>query len=50
MRMIKSRRISWAGYAAQSGEKRRVYRVLIGKREDEDHYEDKDTDGSIIIK
>jgi hypothetical protein len=33
VRMIKSRRIRWAGYVARMGEKRVVYRVLVGKPE-----------------
>jgi hypothetical protein len=31
--MIKSRRIRWAGHVAQTGEKRNVYRILVGKPE-----------------
>ena len=31
--MIKSRRIRWAGHVARIGEKRGVYRVLVGKTE-----------------
>ena len=31
--MIKSRRMGWAGYVARMGEKRGVYRVLVGKSE-----------------
>ena len=33
LRMIKSRRMRWAGYVARMGERRRVYRVLVGKPE-----------------
>ena len=33
VRVIKSRRMRWAGYVARMGEKRRVYRVLVGKPE-----------------
>jgi hypothetical protein len=32
IRIIKSRRMRWAGYVAQMGEKRNVYRLLVGKR------------------
>jgi hypothetical protein len=32
-RVIKSRRIRWAGHVARIGEKRGVYRVLVGKSE-----------------
>jgi hypothetical protein len=31
--VIKSRRIRWAGNVAQMGERRVVYRVLVGKPE-----------------
>ena len=31
VRVIKSRRIRWAGHVARMGEKRGVYRVLVGK-------------------
>ena len=33
VRVIKSRRIRWAGHVARMGEKRGVYRVLVGKPE-----------------
>ena len=33
VRMIKSRRMRWAGHVARMGEERRVYRVLLGKPE-----------------
>jgi hypothetical protein len=33
IRMIKSRRMKWAGHVAQMGEKRRAYRILVGKPE-----------------
>jgi hypothetical protein len=33
IRMIKSRRIRWAGHVARMGEKRNVYMLLIGKLE-----------------
>jgi hypothetical protein len=32
IRIIKSRRMRWAGYVARMGEKRNVYRLLVGKR------------------
>jgi hypothetical protein len=32
-RMIKSRRMRWAGHVARMGERRGVYRVLVGKPE-----------------
>jgi len=33
VRVIKSRRMRWVGNVAHMGEKRRVYRVLVGKPE-----------------
>ena len=33
MRVIKSRRMRWAGHVARMGEERGVYRVLLGKPE-----------------
>jgi hypothetical protein len=33
IRMIKSRRMRWAGHVAQMGETRNVYRILVGKLE-----------------
>jgi hypothetical protein len=33
IRIIKSRRMRWAGHAAQIGEKRNMYRLLVGKPE-----------------
>jgi hypothetical protein len=33
IRQIKSRRMRWAGHVACMGERRNVYRVLVGKHE-----------------
>jgi hypothetical protein len=33
IRLIKSRRMRWAGHVARMGEGRNVYRVLVGKPE-----------------
>ena len=33
VRVIKSRRMRWAGHVARMGERRGVYRVLVGKHE-----------------
>jgi hypothetical protein len=33
IRIIKSRRMRWAGHKARMGEKRNVYRLLVGKPE-----------------
>ena len=39
VRVIKSRRMRWAGHVARMGEERGVYRVLVGKPEERDHWE-----------
>jgi hypothetical protein len=31
IRIIKSKRMRWAGYVARTGEKRNAYRLLVGK-------------------
>jgi hypothetical protein len=33
IRMIRSRRMRWAGHVARMGEKRNAYRLLVGKSE-----------------
>jgi hypothetical protein len=33
IRIIKSRKMSWAGHVARMGEKRNAYRILVGKPE-----------------
>ena len=33
IRMLKSRRMRWAGHVARTGEKRNTYRILVGKPE-----------------
>jgi hypothetical protein len=33
VRIIKSRKVRWAGYVASMGEKRNTYRLLVGKPE-----------------
>jgi hypothetical protein len=33
LRIIKSRRMRWAGHVARMGEKRNAYRLLVGKPE-----------------
>jgi hypothetical protein len=34
IRMIKSRRMRWAGYVTRMGEKRNAYRIMVGKPEE----------------
>ena len=41
MRVIKSRRMRWAGHAARMEEGRGMRKVLVGKPEERDHWGDK---------
>jgi hypothetical protein len=45
IRIIKSRRMRQAQYVARMGEKRNTYRVLVGKPEERDQWEDLDVRG-----
>jgi hypothetical protein len=37
IRIIKSRRMRWAGHVARMGEKRNAYRLFVGKQMGRDH-------------
>jgi hypothetical protein len=37
IRMIKSRRMRWAGHVARIGEKMNAHRILVGKAEGKNH-------------
>jgi hypothetical protein len=50
VRVIKSRRMRWAGHVARMGEGRVVYRVLVGRPEDRDHWEDPGIGGRITLR
>jgi hypothetical protein len=50
IRMIKSKRMRWTGNVEGVGEKRNTYRVLVGKSEGKDHWEDLDVGGWIKLK
>ena len=45
VRVIKSRRMRWAGHVARMGEERVVYGVLVGKPGERGHWGDLDVDG-----
>ena len=49
VRVIKSRRMRWAGHVARMGKKRGVYRILVGKTEGKRHLGDPGVDGKIIL-
>ena len=50
VRVIKSRRLRWAGHVALMDEGRAVHKVLVGKPEKRDHWGDQDVDGRIILR
>ena len=50
VRVIKSRRMKWAGHLARMGEGRGMYRVLVRKPEGKNHWGDPIVDGMIILK
>jgi hypothetical protein len=37
IRMVRSRRMKWAGHIARMGEKKNAYRLLVGKPEGKSH-------------
>ena len=50
VRVIKSRRMRWAGNVAHTGERRGVCKVQVGKLEGKNHLEDPGVDGRIILR
>jgi len=51
VRVIKSRRMRWAGHVARMGEGIGVYRVFVGKpKKERDHWGDPGADGRIILR
>ena len=49
VRVIKSRRMRWAGHVARMGEERGVCRVMVGKPGGRNHWGDLDVDRWIIL-
>ena len=50
VRVIKSRRMRWAGHVVRMGEEWEFYRVLVGKPEGRRHWGDLGVDGLIILE
>jgi hypothetical protein len=50
IRMIKSRRMRWAGHVARVGEKRNACRISVGKPEGKRPLRRKDVSGWVILK
>jgi len=49
VRVIKSRKMRWAGHVARMRERRGAYRVLVGHLRKRDRLEDPGVDGRIIL-
>jgi hypothetical protein len=50
VRVVKSRRMRWAGHVARMGDVRGVQRVLVGKPEGMRPLGDQDVDGRIVLR
>ena len=50
VRVVKLRRMRWAGHVARMGEDRGVHRVLVGKPEGKSHWGDQDVNRRIILR
>jgi len=50
VRVVKSRRMRWAGYVACMAEGRSVHMVIVGKPEGKNNWGDLDADGRIILR
>jgi hypothetical protein len=50
VRVIKSRKMRWAGHVARMEEGRSVYRFLVGRPEGKNHWEDLGVDGRITLR
>jgi hypothetical protein len=50
LRVIKSRRLRWAGHLARKEEGRRAFKILIGKPKERDFQEGLGVDGRIILE
>jgi hypothetical protein len=48
IRVIKSRRMRWAGQKVRMGEMRNAYKILVGKPEGKNHSEDLGVDGRML--
>jgi hypothetical protein len=50
IRVIRLRRLRWAGHVARMGERRGIYRALKGNLREGDHLDDQGVNGRIILK
>jgi hypothetical protein len=50
IRVIESRRMRWTRHATRRGERRGIYRVLVGKPEGRNQLGELGVDGTIILR
>jgi hypothetical protein len=50
VRLIKPRRMGWAGHIAHKGEMRNAHKFWLENLEERDHLEDPGIDGKIMLK
>jgi hypothetical protein len=50
IRIIKSRRMRWAGHVARMVEKKIVHMILLESQKERDHWKDQDVGGWTILK
>jgi hypothetical protein len=50
IRVIKARRMRWARHVARMGELRGAYKILVGRPEGRNHYEDLGVDGRTTLR
>ena len=50
VRVVKSRRMRWAGHVTRMGEDRGMHSVLWGSLRERGHWEDQDVDGKITLR
>jgi hypothetical protein len=50
IRVMKSKRLRWAGHVARMEQRRGAYRIFVGKPGGRNHLEDPGIDGRIILK
>jgi len=49
-RISKSRRMRWARHVAHMGDRKGIYRVMVGNLRKRGHFEDQGLDGRIILR
>jgi hypothetical protein len=50
VRVIKARRMRWAGHVERMGEVKGAYNILVGKPEGRNHWKDLGIDGGVTLR